>query len=102
MSEKKGLSAFINKNKKAKKTKADTAKATEQTEVHQETKAEQKVEEQKKNTPVAGDSSDEEVDELDIANKQNDYGNIKENKDVSAANDADKKQGFGLEDEQAE
>ena len=102
MSEKKGLSAFINKNKKTKKTMAGTAKATDSKDLQPDTKAAHDVEEQKKNTPVGGDSSDEEVDELEIANKNIDYGNIKENKDVSRDMDAEKKQGFGLEDELAQ
>jgi hypothetical protein len=38
--------------------------------------------EKNKNTPDANGSSDEEVDELEVANKQIDYGNIMENKDM--------------------
>lgn len=53
-----------------------------------------------KNTPVANqDSSDEEVDELEIANKQLNYANIKET-NHSADNKAgdEKKLGFGFEE----
>ena len=103
MSDNKGLSAFINKNKKAKKTKGTAqdnqpnAAATAA-----ESKAAQAKDDLKKNTPVSkDDSSDEEVDELEVANKQINV-NIKENKDVDGGKlGEEKKKGFGYEDEQA-
>lgn len=103
MSDKKGLSAFINKNKKTKKPKANEEQAAAALDQKAEAAQAQKAQEEaKKNTPVANDSSDEEVDELDVATKQIDYANIKENKDVSGANQGDeKKQGFGFNDESA-
>jgi hypothetical protein len=99
---KKGLSAFLNKNKKTKKTtKTGDADSSAQTQVKEVVAGSQ--EKPEKNTPVANqDSSDEEVDELDIANKQLNYANIKETKDV-AGNKAgeEKKLGFGFEEDKA-
>jgi hypothetical protein len=59
------------------------------------------TEQASKNTPVANqDSSDEEVDELEIANKQLNYANIKETKDIAGNKGGDdKKLGFGFEEE---
>jgi len=103
MSDKKGLSAFINKNKKTKKPKAtgEQADANKEEKVV-EAQAQKEQEEVKKNTPAGNDSSDEEVDELDMATKQINYANIKENAQVSAAAGGDeKKHGFGYDDDES-
>ena len=98
---KKGLSAFLNKNKKIKKTKASEADQADSQQVVKDVGANSTTEQASKNTPVANqDSSDEEVDELEIANKQLNYANIKETKDIASNKVGDdKKLGFGYEEE---
>jgi len=103
MSTKKDLSAFINKNKKSKKPAAKpdekAADQKEQAQV-QEAKAQETL---KKNTPAqGGDSSDEEVDELEVAKDNLDYGNIKEGSELTGKQDEDKKLGFGFEEDKAQ
>ena len=54
----------------------------------------------KKNTPVANaDSSDEEVDELEIAKDKLNLGNIKEGSETLGTHGEDKKKGFGFEED---
>ena len=95
----KGLSAFIKKQKKPKKTAGTT---DEQPEKHAAGTKDVQVEKEKegqKNTPVAKeDSSDEEVDEMDVAAQKLNYGNIKEKKDISGNKGDKDKQGFGFEE----
>jgi len=101
MSEKKSLSAFINKNKKTKKPTgaADTATAAEEEHARDE-QAKMDNAKVQKNTPASGkiESSDEEEDELEVASKHLSYGTIKENKDVAQKGGEDKKLGFGFEE----
>jgi hypothetical protein len=92
----KNLKAFLNKNKSKAGAKTDLKKedaVDQEAQKANDASVEAKQEVEKK---VAGDSSDEEVeDDIDL---DVEYGNIKENKDVAEKKQEENSTGFGFEE----